>query len=95
MRESKLEKDVRLWAEAMGIHTRKTVSPSRRGFMDRLFSGKRGLLFLELKRPGEEPEPLQYLEIRLFNETSCPVNAADWSDNFEDAIAKITSHCLL
>lgn len=82
-RESTVEKEICDWAKAQGIRTYKFVSPGRKGVPDRMFM-KDGLVsFLEVKRPGEKPTPLQCREIRLMIENSV---IAFWCDNAAQGI---------
>lgn len=60
------------------MYTRKFASPARRGVPDRIFVHQGRVLFLEVKRPGEKPTPLQEHEIGLLR--SAGANA-DWCDS--------------
>lgn len=51
------------YAGQHGIYTRKFSSPAHRGVPDRVFIKGGVVLFMEVKRPGEEPTPLQLHEI--------------------------------
>lgn len=58
--ESKLEKDLRLFAESLGGMFPKSVSPGKKGWPDRNPSHwVCGPFYMEVKRPGEESTPLQ------------------------------------
>jgi len=60
MRESKIERDVCVYAESHGIIAVKLTSPNRRGIPDRMFLGSDGkVLFIEFKQAGEKPRPNQ------------------------------------
>lgn len=88
MRESEIEKKARLYAERLGIAVRKFVSPSRTGVPDRIFVGPKGVFFIEFKRPGQKPEPIQCYEMMKLNEARGEP-CAFWCDNFESAKAII------
>ena len=61
MRESKIEEDLCIWAKSQGIIVIKiaTRGGAQRGVPDRVFLKDGKLCFIEMKRPGETPEPLQ------------------------------------
>ena len=94
MRESSIEKQLTQWAEEHGIYTRKFVSPGHKGVPDRLFLGPKGALFLELKKEGEEPEPLQYYEIRQINNQKSPGVTAAWASSLELGKSLVRKYCL-
>ena len=62
-RESAVEKQICDWAKAQGIRTYKFISPGRKGVPDRMFIKDGIVSFLEIKRPGEKPTPMQFREI--------------------------------
>lgn len=83
-RESSVEKDICDYARELGFLTYKFVSPGKRGVPDRMFISPTGLVcFVEVKRPGASPEPLQLREIRLMNERRSMM--ACWCDNIDEA----------
>jgi len=92
--ESSFQKDLIKWGKDHEVLIIKTVAPGENGFPDTVCIGKMGTLFLELKKRGEKPAPLQERFIRQINSYSSPMTAAAWSDNLEDAISKIKSYCL-
>ena len=57
--ESKIERVVTAWARDMGLMTIKLNVRGQRGTPDRLFMLNGRVLFLEFKRPGAKPSPLQ------------------------------------
>lgn len=59
MRESKIEKLLREGVEAAGGMCEKFVSPGKRGVPDRIVTWRGEVHFVELKKPGETPEPHQ------------------------------------
>ena len=81
-RESKVEKDIREYAQATGWWQAKFVAPGKRGVPDRVFI-KRGIVFwLEVKRPGEEPTVQQYLRMKEMKKYGAIVA---WVDSVEKA----------
>ena len=79
--EKKVEDKVRAYAIKLGCLCRKFTSPSQRSVPDRIIITPRGVVgFLEMKRKGKEPTPLQYKEQTLLMEHGCNVT---WSDSFE------------
>ena len=89
MSEAELERKVVAWAKANGVLTYKFSSPSQRGVPDRIFIGKGGVLFLELKAPGKEPTALQLREIKRINESSSHNVCAAWTGDFDVAVRMI------
>ena len=82
--EADLESQVVTWSMANGILTLKFTPIGQRGWPDRLFFGDHGRLALvELKRPGEKPEPLQLIRIKELNVRGIP---ATWSSDFHHCI---------
>ena len=80
-RESAVEKQICDWAKAQGIRTYKFISPGRKGVPDRMFMKDGIVSFLEVKRPGEKPTPLQYREIQQMLDQDV---IAAWCDNVAD-----------
>ena len=63
MRESAVEHHFRKRVKERGGHPRKFVSPGHRGVTDQIAIMPAGItIWVELKRPGEEPEPHQVRE---------------------------------
>lgn len=60
--ESSVEAALVRYAKERGIYTRKFASPARRGVPDRIFIKHGVVVFMEVKRPGEVPTPLQLHE---------------------------------
>lgn len=77
-RERNVEAALVRYAGERGILTRKFASPARRGVPDRIFVRDGVVLFLEVKRPGEEPTTLQLLELSLLKEHGAN---AEWCDS--------------
>lgn len=86
--ERKIEEKVVRLCRQMGLYCRKFSSPSNRGVPDRIIGKNGRILFLELKRPGNEPTALQLREINLIR--NCGLRAV-WVDNFRDAEIVIRS----
>lgn len=82
VRESVVEKEIRRYAEATGWWVAKFVSPSKRGVPDRLFIKRGIVLFMEIKRPGEEPTQQQHLRMKEMRRYGAIVV---WVDSFEKA----------
>ena len=79
--EKDIERKVCDYAKKLGCYTRKYTSPAQRGVPDRIIIAPGGAVgFLELKRPGNKPTPLQLKEMRTLTEVGCTV---DWVDNVE------------
>jgi hypothetical protein len=64
MRESKVEKLLREGVEAAGGMCEKFVSPGKAGVPDRIVTWHGEVHFVELKKPGEEPEDRQVRDHR-------------------------------
>lgn len=85
--ESKVRDPVVSWAKSQGIyHVRMAFRPGvRAGIPDDLFLLPGGLpIFMEFKRPGKEPTPLQLERIAKLRATGF---IAVWSSNATDAKA--------
>jgi hypothetical protein len=60
IKESRTEQDVRDMARVYGVEAMKLSIDGQNGWPDRMFLIPGGRpLFIEFKKPGEEPEPLQ------------------------------------
>lgn len=91
MRESEIEARVVRHAKRRGCLCYKWSSPSQRGVPDRIIIAPSGrVLFLELKRPGEQPSPLQFHEIQKLKKQKCH---ATWTDNLLTATFLIDELC--
>lgn len=71
------------YARGRGILTRKFSSPARRGVPDRIFLRDGVVLFLEVKRPGEKPTPLQEHELAEIRRHG---GHAEWCDSVASGI---------
>lgn len=80
--EREIEKKVCKYAESKGIWQRKIISPSHNGLPDRIFMLPSGtVFFIEFKRKGEKPTPMQLREHEKIRQN----NGLVWViDNVED-----------
>lgn len=70
------------FAEKRGWLQTKFVTTSGRAWPDRIFIRKGRVIFIEFKRPGEEPTPTQYKRHREIRAQGVEVF---WTDNLEEA----------
>lgn len=85
--EKKIEKDVCDYARGRGCYVRKFTSPSHRGVPDHLFITPAGAtFFIEFKKLGEVPTPLQAREIREINKRK---GNACYTDNIREGKAVV------
>lgn len=73
----------------------KFVSPGTAGVPDRIVIHRGRILFVELKRPGEKPRPLQKVRARQMREAGANVyciSTTDQVDRFVNELNKITCH---
>lgn len=82
IRESKVEKEIREYAEATGWWQAKFVSPSKKAVPDRVFIRGGVTLWMEVKRPGEEPTRQQYYRMKEMKQHGAIVC---WVDSFKSA----------
>jgi hypothetical protein len=81
--EKDIEKKIVAYAKSKGCIVRKFTSPAQRAVPDRIIVTPRGVVgFLEVKRPGNKPTPLQYREMELLGDNNAKV---EWHDNVEEA----------
>lgn len=81
--ESKVEADICAYAQRRGWWASKFVAPGQTGVPDRLFIRRGRHVFIEVKRPGEEPTPKQYAkhdEMRVYGAE------VHWVDSLDDAM---------
>ena len=79
MRESKIEKECKEWAEVNGWLTMKYTG--ERSYPDRIFIKGGVHIWMEFKAPGKRPTQAQKYRIDQLRNSGAIV---DWSDNFED-----------
>ena len=81
--EKDIEKKIVAYAKSKGCIVRKFTSPAQRAVPDRIIVTPRGVVgFLEVKRPGNKPTPLQYREMELLGDNNAKV---EWHDSVEEA----------
>jgi len=79
--ESTIEKYAVKKGEDLGAEVRKVVYQGRKGSPDRWFFFTEGrILIIELKRPGEKPEPIQKFEMNTLRDLGFYVA---WTDSKE------------
>lgn len=96
IRERDIEEKVVRYAKSRNCLIYKFSSPSHRGVCDRIIIGPKGVLFLELKRPGEEPTALQqkFLTDVAQKVRGCDNIASGWADSAAHACLMIDAFCL-
>lgn len=81
--ESEIEQNVVKWARKKGFLTPK-VRFAENGWPDRLFISPKGhTIFIEMKRPGEVPDPLQEYRMVELRKRGIP---AFWCDTYLEAL---------
>ena len=90
MRESVIEKKLRIAVESKGGKCKKFVSPGSRGEPDRicLFLEER-IFFVETKAPGKKPTPLQLKKHRELRELGFKVIIIDTLEDVEQFIKEV------
>lgn len=81
--ERELEQSVRKFAEKRGWLWMKFESPGYDGVTDRIGARRGRVIFMELKKRGEKPEPHQLLVHQEMRDHGCEVFVID---NLEDAM---------
>lgn len=81
--EKAIEGRVRAYARGRGWKSLK-VKFVDAGYPDRMFILPGRICFIEFKRPGHEPEPLQNHRLLELLAYGIP---ATWTDNYDDAVA--------
>jgi len=85
MLEKKIEERLRKKAKEVGGLAAKWVSPSMSGVPDRIVflpGGK--IIFVELKRPGEKPTPLQNRIIEILRGLGADVRVVDSMEKVDE-----------
>lgn len=80
--EIEIEEPACAFAEMRGWMQTKFVTPSGRAWPDRIFIRKGRVIFIEFKRPGEEPTVTQLRRHRQIREHGVEVF---WTDNLAEA----------
>jgi len=83
-RESDIESDITDFAKVRGWWEAKFTSPGLRGVADRIFIRRGRHIFIEVKRPGEEPTAQQQKRAREMKSHGAEVY---WVDSLEQARA--------
>lgn len=91
MRESTIEKAVCKFATDHGCLVMKLAGPNQKGQPDRLFIRDGKVLFIEFKRPGQKPTPLQEKWLRDLRAQDVD---AEWCDNADDGKVLIATKLL-
>ena len=84
VRESDIEGEIADFAEVRGWFGCKFTSPGLRGVADRMFIRRGRVIFMEIKRPGEEPTLQQHKRARDMKSSGAEVH---WVDSLEKARA--------
>ena len=93
MREDELEAKIRDYARSKGCLCWKFVSPGNPGVPDRLIISPSGaVLFMEVKRLGETPRPLQQFKIHELTRHNCRALYVDNLDAAKRHIDALASH---
>lgn len=82
--EADIELAVVAWAEDHGWHVRKVAWIGRDGAPDRVFFGHGRTVWVEFKKPGEVPRPIQVREHKRMAAGGARVHVVD---NVADGIA--------
>lgn len=93
--EKTIEASLRRYCVTKGVRFYKFKSPAHPSVTDRILVSPKGrsvarILFLELKRPGEVPTPLQLLEMLDLTERGAD---ARWSDNLDEMKGWVDDLC--
>lgn len=90
MLENEIEKALVNKVKIHGGLCLKFTSPSMTGIPDRIILLPKGKIgFVETKRPGGEPRPIQKKRIRQFKNLGFKVYVLDSKDNIDEIIKKI------
>ena len=91
MRETRIERKLRVGVKQQGGKALKFVSPGWRGAPDRILLLPGGRLwFVELKAPGKKPTPLQQKRLRDLVELGFNVKVISNLDELERFLNEIT-----
>ena len=84
VRESDIEGDITEFAQVRGWWECKFTSPGLRGVVDRMFIRRGRVVFVEVKRPGEQPTLQQQKRARDMKSHGAEVY---WVDSLDQARA--------
>lgn len=93
MLESAIEKYLRRNVEKLGGHCWKFVSPGTDGVPDRIVLLNGWVIFVELKRPGETPRPLQLKRHAQLCRLGFKVAVLDSIPAVDLFIGELIAHC--
>ena len=91
MRESKIEKALTEGAERLGAVVRKLKWIGRDGAPDRVVMFRGRTVWVELKRPGEVPRPIQENEHRLMRRAGQDVRVIDTLDGVDEFLRELAA----
>lgn len=91
MRETHVESYLQKQVSATGGLCRKWVSPGRRHVPDRICIWPDRIVFVELKKPGEEARPGQLREHAALRRRGCDVRVIDTKQKVDELIDEICS----
>lgn len=90
--ESEIEDYLCLQCENLGFLCMKFVSPANNGVPDRLIIGHGCTFFIETKRPGGKPRPLQKKTIQSMQEHGAFVYVASTKDEVDHILHGFLKH---
>lgn len=93
MLESAIEKYLKRYVEKLGGLCWKFVSPGTDGVPDRIVLLNGRVIFVELKRPGETPRPLQLKRHRQLRALGFEVAVLDSIPAVDLFIGELITHC--
>lgn len=88
--ESAIESYFEAQAKRQGFLCWKFISPSQDGVPDRVLIGHGITAFVELKRPGEKPRPLQRFILKTMEEHGAIVGVVDSKETADKFLRKLT-----
>lgn len=91
LRERDVESRCKVWARDRGWWVRKFASPANRSVPDDVFGKEGRVVWVEFKRPGEKPTPLQIEEHDKMRAAGLDVRVFDNVDSFKQAFLLIES----
>jgi hypothetical protein len=93
MREREIEMYLRDQVRKAGGKAYKFESPGNDGVPDRIviFPGNR-IYFVELKRPGGKPRPLQVAKIKELKKFGCKVGVIDTKEKVDNFVRNVIEH---
>ena len=89
--ENAVEKYFKKQAEKNGYLCYKYTAPSTNGVPDRIIIGHDEVAFVELKRPGEKPRPLQLEIIKNMRAHGAKVFVADTKEKVDQIFIELST----